>query len=146
MQKRILTWVRAKARLTFSKVFTGAPKRIISLLAATNEISTLEASTAAGAEADFLFGISIALKQHDVCVSVCVCTRVCMPACAPPPHVSSERGKLKRLKSATRGKWAVSPGGASLWKYTRELRISPHRMTGAKFGLFALTLQINDVV
>lgn len=145
MQKRILTWVRAKARLTFSKVFTGAPKRIISLLAATNEISTLEASTAAGAEADFLFGISIALKQHEVCVSVCVHVCVCQRV-RRNPHVSSERGKLKRLKSATRGKWAVSPGGASLWKHTRELRISLHRMTGAKFGLFALTLQINDVV
>lgn len=36
--------------------FTGALKRIISLLAATNEISTAVASTAVGAEATFLFG------------------------------------------------------------------------------------------
>ncbi len=36
--------------------FTGALKRIISLLAVTNEISTAVASTAAGAEATFLFG------------------------------------------------------------------------------------------
>lgn len=36
--------------------FTGALKRIISLLAVTNEISTAVPSTAAGAEATFLFG------------------------------------------------------------------------------------------
>lgn len=36
--------------------FTGVLKRIISLLAATNEISTAVASTAVGAEATFLFG------------------------------------------------------------------------------------------
>ena len=36
--------------------FTGVLKRIISLLAATNETSTAVASTAVGAEATFLFG------------------------------------------------------------------------------------------
>lgn len=36
--------------------FTGALKRVISLLAVTNEISTAVPSTAAGAEATFLFG------------------------------------------------------------------------------------------
>lgn len=36
--------------------FTGALKRIMSLLAVTNEISTAVPSTAAGAEATFLFG------------------------------------------------------------------------------------------